>query len=206
MNAFSLPSFEGSKCRLLSVCADLPKAKPFMGSIEKSGPYVASYRASKGKAHVRLACHDVSLHIDIAAPGCFEKRKPRETYTIGKLKETLGKTDEVEVPVRVTGRFSVPLSSLPVNGLVRSFLGKREVGKVAVSLTEAKFEFKGSNVNYVRWELTEEDGGAEIVVQIQTRRKIRGEYFIESLRDIERAFNNIILERQQTSGEAKARV
>jgi len=196
MSAFSLPTFQGSKCVLLTNCADLPKIQPFMRKISRGGPYLASYRAHKGKAYVRLACHDTSLHIDIAAPGYFEKEKPKENYTIAELKEILGKTGEIEALVRMTGVFRLPLASLPADGLVRSFLRSPKVGKMSMSLTEGKIEFEGSSLKFIRWESDRKTNSVKIMLWVQKKRKISDEYFTDSLKRIEVALNAMILEKE----------
>jgi hypothetical protein len=167
-----------------------------MRKISKGGPYVASYRANKGKALVRLVCHDSSLHIDIAAPGYFDKEKPTENYTIAKIKEILGKAGETEVPVRMTGIFRLPLASLPADGLVRSFLRSPKVGKMSMSLTEGKIEFEGSSVKFVRWTLDRKTNNVEVVLRGEKKRRIRGEYFTDSLKYLEVALNAMILEKE----------
>jgi hypothetical protein len=164
-----------------------------MRTIDTKGPFVAAYRASRGKAFVRISAHGKSLHINIAAPGYFDKGTPTVDYTIKALNGILARVAGEEVPVRVGGVWRMPVGALPADGLVRSFLDSRKVGKLSLSLIEGRLRIKGSSLRILRWEFDEEKGTVEIGLQGRAKTKFGEDYFVGGLKYAETAFDTFVL-------------
>jgi hypothetical protein len=194
----SLPLFENTPCRILTVCGRITEAThPMTGLLPEHEPLVAPYRAAGRKAYLRIlpgGKKNPHLHVDCALHKFFPKdRPPKTNATRVKLLGILDKAVGLSLECVVRGGFVVSLADLPDQGIIRALSAEQKAGELSARLTRGECRIEGAPVRQLFWNI--DDDRHEVFVGIVGSRedKVDGRYLVRAFDWIQKQFTLLVL-------------
>ena len=197
--AFSLPTFENSRCQGLTACGMLQtKDKDLIRWIDarKNEAIVAHYKASGEPALIRVVfggTTDCHVHIDVLKRSFFLNRPvPKRTTPLAEIQIALAHVSGEQIIVESRSRFFVSINDLPRKGIARatSFVVKQD--NLSIKMTGARFSIQGAPIQEINWFYRDKDSiGVDLEAVVSTT--IQDDYLTSLLEMAETAFREFVL-------------
>lgn len=158
--AITLPRFEDSFCKILSVCCRV--TGDHAGLPPDSCDLAAAYKAAGEPALLHLIWEPNDhrhFHIDAALRHAFGDKPPKAHSRLGDVRKMLTTFEGVTVKAAIYAYFLVPLTSLPSTGgliFTGSSAVRLRVKHSEVELTGAQLTFRHADIDRLRWDLVKD--------------------------------------------------
>lgn len=199
-----LPDFANRECLELSVCGFIPADQADSACenpIALESTPVTKYVKSGKEVFVRLdlpfpRAKELGgrghVHFVLAAADWFQDRPPRTNSQPEEVLALVGAFLGMQMDVRLTGVFRVPIDSLPP--FIRYTATEMAFGDVQLRMTAGTISVRGAPIESISWELPTKGDLVDVILEAKTCLKFEEAYLDSALDILEAAFAALIVE------------
>lgn len=199
---FALPEIETADCKSFTACGRVvTRDKSLFKLFSGKRPLVAAVKHGRSRRYIRLCFGEAGhLHLDIAAPACFQGRwKPKPTHTWPHIQDLLSRFIGQKIQVRAVGVFALPLEKLPGSSLIRMLSVESKSPRVSMKLTGGAFSVTGAPIQKITWSLEDDGKGVEIRLRSSLEATVNETYLVELFRLLNESLQVFVLGNEKKS-------